>query len=103
MSRRLGAVLLTVATVWFSGCGTICNFASGDPEVPFGGVQKDLKYFQTPRSEGPSGETAAKAALILLPAELCLSFIADTLTMPLAICLRQDHKVEKPEQPPEEH
>jgi hypothetical protein len=49
MKQTRVTVLGAVAAVLFSGCGTIANFAHGDPEV-FGGVQNDVAFFLSPGS-----------------------------------------------------
>ena len=82
-----GALAAALAAALLSGCGTIFNFASGDPEL-YGGVQNDLTFIQKPKETGP-GVGSGKAAFLLLPVELTLSLVADTLTLPLAVYLRQ--------------
>jgi uncharacterized protein YceK len=86
-------VVLVLCVALEAGCGTICNLTSGNPEVPFGGVQKDLEVLQTPRTDGgrlsnPSGKGAPAIFLAaLLPAELVLSGVSDMVTLPLALYL----------------
>jgi uncharacterized protein YceK len=84
---RLAAVL-ALAGVLLVGCGTIRNLASGDPDI-YGGVQKDVAFIQTPPTRQGVGVNPATLA-VLMPVDLCLSFVGDTLTLPVAICLRQN-------------
>jgi uncharacterized protein YceK len=93
MRQTLLAVVLVTVAVASSGCGTVCNLFTKDPEV-YGGVAFDLKFIASPRdtplstSSGSNGQGAV-LLLALIPAELCLSFVGDTLTLPLTIHLRQ--------------
>jgi len=84
--RKGVAAVVTLAAVFLSGCGTIMNLTSGDPEVPLGGVQKDLEAFDTPRAQPLC---TGKAAALILPTELCLSVVGDTVTLPLAILIKR--------------
>jgi uncharacterized protein YceK len=95
MKRAWIAVLCAVAAVLPTGCGTICNFAHGDPDV-YGGVQKDVEFIQTPRTPGGGGVSIDNRGMAVLAAlafaDTGLSLIADTLTLPLAIYMRhEDH------------
>jgi uncharacterized protein YceK len=82
-------MFVALATVALGGCGTIRNFSSGDPEL-YGGVQKDIEFIETPRTaKGGVGVNTMTLALFV-PADLCLSFVADTLTLPVAIWMRQN-------------
>jgi uncharacterized protein YceK len=86
------AVLAAMAAVSLGGCGTICNFAHGDPDI-YGGVQKDVEIIQTPRTAGGGGVSYNKGSpifAVLVLADTGLSLVADTLTLPLAIYLRQN-------------
>src|SRR5262249_7527664 len=95
MKATPALVFVTIAAILLSGCGTVCNFATGDPEI-YGGVQKDIAFIMTP--PGPDqvprvNESPGKAAVFYVAvvfADACLSLVADTLTLPLAICLRQN-------------
>jgi uncharacterized protein YceK len=91
MPRTRTVMFVALATVAMGGCGTIRNFAGGDPDI-YGGVQKDIEFIETPRTaKGGVGVNTMTLALFV-PADLCLSFVADTLTLPVAICMRQnDH------------
>lgn len=78
---RLALVCAALAAIALSGCGTLCNFASGSPE-PYGGVKKDLEFAATP---GP-GCGDALGSLIFLGiwgADVACSGVADTLTLPI--------------------
>ena len=95
MRRAWMAVLGTIAAVLPAGCGTICNFAHGDPDI-YGGVQKDVAFIQTPRQTGGGGASLNNQGMVFLAALVCadagLSLIADTLTLPLAVYMRhEDH------------
>jgi uncharacterized protein YceK len=91
------------------GCGTVMNLASTSPNN-YGGVQRDIQ-FATDASAGggvfsgqnngsvmsvgnssDKGAIIALAVLALYGADLSLCFVADTLTLPLAIYLRQRHE-----------
>jgi hypothetical protein len=89
------AAAVAAVALLSGGCGTVCNLASGDPQVPFGGVQKDLETLQAPRSGSSRLSGSGKGAVVivlLLPAELSLSFLGDTVTLPLAVWMRrEDH------------
>lgn len=96
---RIAAVVL-LSPFFASGCGTILNLASGDPDV-YGGLQKDVNYIQTPRSGGTSGvNVGGQAGMILfaaVAADTGLSLIADTLTLPLVFSMRYIEPVKKEE------
>jgi hypothetical protein len=80
-------VVLALAAVSSTGCGTICNFASGHPE-PYGGLAKDAEALSSSSSSSPhfgGGIGDPRALLILLglgAAELGATTTADTLTLP---------------------
>jgi hypothetical protein len=87
-----------------SGCGTVCNLAGGiahpdsEPRV-YGGVIKDLEVLDEAISNPPTqpllGESTggdARLALVvlaLLAADPILSFVADTLTLPITVPLQE--------------
>ena len=90
----LAAVLLAVV----SGCGTVMNLTeeksptegmstSSKPRSPYGGVGYDLDISQWLLLAGPLGW--AESACLL--ADVPLSFVGDTLTLPYVFCLRS-HK-----------
>jgi hypothetical protein len=83
MKRTGMAAAVAIAAVWGSGCGTVCNFASGNLE-PYGGVAKDVEFFQKHPFE-PTGGKEGVGAAILLFGEMSLSFVADTLTLPITV------------------
>jgi uncharacterized protein YceK len=84
IKQAISAILMAAALLCGIGCGTIANLASGNPEVPYGGVQKDLTWLATPTSN-EWGAGGSPAVVFILAAELGLSFVADTLTLPLAL------------------
>jgi hypothetical protein len=98
MTRGAWAVLLAIAVVPASGCGTICNFAGapfckeGDLPLPavYGGVQLDAAFINTNTQaftmNGFQAEGTGAAILVgCLLAEFPLSFIGDTLTLPITV------------------
>ena len=59
MRRAWMAVLGTVAAVLPAGCGTICNFAHGDPDI-YGVCKKTWRSSRRPvRREGVGLERSA--------------------------------------------
>ena len=98
MKATQPAAIPALAAALASGCGTIVNFASGDPEI-YGGPRKDIEFLQTPRSvqaapntpAGSSGSAGRGAAFVaaFVVADIPVSLVADTLTLPLAVYLRQ--------------
>jgi uncharacterized protein YceK len=87
MKGMHAAVFAAAVAALLSGCGTVRNLASGDPDV-YGGVQKDLELVQTPPPQGQRGGGAG--LVLLMGAEICCSAVADTLTLPLAVYMRQN-------------
>ena len=87
MKRTAITAVAVLWTVWLSGCGTIGNLASGNPDVPFGGVQRDIALLEKPR-ETQSGIGLVPSMLVfLLPVEMSLSFVGDVVTLPLAVAM----------------
>jgi uncharacterized protein YceK len=88
------ATALVVATVAASagGCGTVCNFMSGEPSA-YGGLKKDAEWadqFASKLSSGQPITTDTRAGLVLVAVawmELPLTFAADTLTLPITLWL----------------
>jgi uncharacterized protein YceK len=85
---------LLVATSCFgNGCGTVRNLASGDPDI-YGGTQKDVKLVMTPgalrNSGNPVGITVGPILAAAVVADVGLSAVADTVTLPLVIGMRQN-------------
>jgi uncharacterized protein YceK len=96
---RLVVVLVLCAALG-AGCGTVCNLARENPDN-YGGVQRDLQFASDARDKGgvmagTSGSTgaayAAAAIVGLYCVDLSFSFIADTMTLPLAVYLRRKHE-----------
>jgi hypothetical protein len=87
MKRTILAAMLALCGFSASGCGTIGNLASGNPDVPFGGVQRDIALVEKPR-ETPSGIGLVPSMLVfILPVEMSLSVVGDVVTLPLAIAM----------------
>ena len=94
--------LTAIVALSLSGCGTICNFANapfpieGFPERPavYGGLQFDAAVaggFAAGAFQSQSGDRE-KAMLILLGilvVDLPLSFVGDTLTLPVTLLLER--------------
>jgi hypothetical protein len=100
--RRTWLALAAFAASALGGCGTVCNFAGGDP-VPYGGVANDLAFVAKYGGPGPSAHTAPELKLLALGAalgatELCASAAADTLTLPITVPLARSR--DKPEDDP---
>ena len=76
----IGAVV-ALAAVSLSGCGTVRNIATGRPEI-YGGVAKDLEFAQKSHSLGPATGKGGVGFLCLYLADLSLSLVGDTLTLP---------------------
>src|SRR5262249_52596790 len=118
------SVVLAVAAVSLSGCGTECNFGaaiappSKDPEGwprVYGGHQLDAMVLEKATGShmgslgsGGGSKAVAKvlvlAAIIVAPvAEGVATLVGDTLTLPITFPLdmvRYPEKYEKKEQPP---
>jgi hypothetical protein len=97
----LSAWLMGLTALAGSGCGTVCNFAGGlihpdtEPRV-YGGVQRDLEVieglsskplfpngFPTSPGNGAGAALVFGGCLAVLVADPLLSFLGDTLTLPL--------------------
>ena len=72
-----------LAALVASGCGTVANLKTGEPEL-YGGVQKDVQLLETPHTP-EQGVGIRNLGPLVLFVDLPLSFVGDTLTMPLAI------------------
>ena len=95
MSRNRIAVSAIFA-VLLSGCGTVFNFAGGNPQ-PYGGVAKDVEFAaayqaalqdKPPRQQtGVSGHSPLALACLLglYYGDFGASAIADTLTLPVIL------------------
>jgi hypothetical protein len=73
-----------------SGCGTILNFKSGNPDL-YGGVAKDIEFAWTPRpapmaSGSPPVQVERRSLFLLWMVDLGLSSVADTVTAPVVLC-----------------
>ena len=83
MSSTRRTVLLALAALVVSGCGTIANLQTGKPDL-YGGVQHDVQLLETPRPQ-PQGIGIRNLGALVLFVDLPLSVVGDTLTIPLAI------------------
>jgi hypothetical protein len=92
--HRAGLGLVTVlAAMALSGCGTIVNFASGDP-TPYGGLQRDVAFLPQLWKGGGDGKKAI-GILAISGAELASTGVADTVSLPVVVLLnRQDQRPE---------
>jgi uncharacterized protein YceK len=77
------AVLVASFALSLSGCGTVANLKTGEPEL-YGGVQHDWQLLQTPQQQ-PSGIGIRNLGPLVLFVDMPLCFVADTLTLPVAI------------------
>ena len=75
-------VLLAISALLASGCGTIANLKTGEPDF-YGGVQKDVQLLATPRPQ-PQGLGIRNLGEWVLLVDLPLCVVGDTLTIPLA-------------------
>jgi uncharacterized protein YceK len=103
MKASPSAVLAAVVAVSLSGCGTVCNLAGGiihpdsEPRV-YGGVVRDLEIIDKAVSDQkPAMDSVgdARLALVILSvavADPFLSFVGDTLTLPLTVPLQERRK-----------
>jgi uncharacterized protein YceK len=90
------SVVLAITAALLSGCGTTCNLAEGALHADrgaenYGGLQKDLELARN-LSLRPSQETSAWGVAIfagLLVSEFSLTFVGDTLTLPLTCYIQQ--------------
>jgi uncharacterized protein YceK len=98
MKRALSVATAAFIAVGVSGCGTVCNLAGGvihpDQELRvYGGVQRDVEHFWCPpllnENSSPGAGKGAVLFLALIPVEFGLSFVGDTLTLPITIPLQE--------------
>jgi uncharacterized protein YceK len=75
------AWFVAALAVLTSGCGTVCNLADDHPQV-YGGVHRDIEFLATPGIMNVDGRGAA-VLLCLWAADLCVSGVADTMTIPV--------------------
>src|SRR5262245_41857383 len=91
MSRTFLALALAAAALNAGGCGTVCNLTSGSPE-PYGGVATDLRVAASPlnlcaNSSGGQGPWQLEFLILgIWLADLGISAVADTLTLPVVYC-----------------
>lgn len=82
------------------GCGTVANLVSDEPTI-YGGPAKDIEFWTTPSdtqklkvNSDKEGECAAISAACCV-ADIPLSIVGDTLTLPLAVyIIRKDKKAD---------
>jgi uncharacterized protein YceK len=96
--RKMGQAARTLVVMALSlvlcGCGTITTFVDAEPAV-YGGVRKDISWmteggpgsssgplFQLKEGDDPRGVLILLGLLAMEPA---MSFVADTLTLPITI------------------
>jgi hypothetical protein len=103
MKARLTVLAMVGLASLLCGCGTVCNLAGGmiDPNAEprvYGGVQRDFEVLKKvvewrPEDGSVSVGNNAEGYLVAAGAALCvgdpiLSFVADTLTLPITIPLQ---------------
>jgi len=94
MARAAVKALLAASAVWLSGCGTVANTSGMTREgrmLVYGGVRADVRGFQDAASRGDL------PALTFCAADLPLSAVADTLTIPWTIAA--SGRAESPDEP----
>jgi uncharacterized protein YceK len=91
--------LALLVAAFLSGCGTVRNLASSDPE-PYGGVVKDGQFFSL--FGKPAGPITHPAGVVVLAAlygaclgEVGASFVGDTLTLPITRAIEARNHPEK--------
>jgi hypothetical protein len=95
MRKKVIGIVLAVLSLSLAGCGTVCNFAGGiahpdqEPKI-YGGFQRDINIIDNavtnPNSDYP--RATGKGAVVILAIALVdpvVSFVADTLTLPITI------------------
>jgi hypothetical protein len=108
MSRFAQPALITLMLLALCGCGTICNFATAPfpmaniPNRPavYGGVELDAAMMLAAHP-GTTSKTTVFIAAILI-ADTPLSFVGDTLTLPLTLWLDKRKHPASPDPTPEE-
>ena len=86
MSRTRAALAWAILAVLLNGCGTVSNFATGESKI-YGGVREDFAFIQMP-VDGPG---IPQLVLAIFAVDLTLCLAMDTLTLPIALYLRQCH------------
>ena len=97
ISRTWIALTLGITALVTGGCGTVCNLAGGvvhPDEMPmvYGGVQVDAGCIGKIGNGSASTADAAKGRLFLVGlglVDMSVSFVADTLTLPLTVYVQQ--------------
>jgi hypothetical protein len=102
MKATYAATVAALCAALASGCGTICNVASGNADRPYGGVALDLAVLSSKRDTPLVSNGCDGGGVVFLFAfaggELALSFVGDTLLLPLALYLEHKdyHPVDSP-------
>ncbi len=78
-------LILTMSAFCITGCGTICNLASKEPQ-PYGGLARDLEFANSAQLSAPQSPWAFVGALGICAGEFGASGIADTVTFPFILC-----------------
>jgi uncharacterized protein YceK len=78
--------LMAVSAICLTGCGTVFNLASKEPQ-PYGGLANDIKVVAAPHLPAGSASSAGALAMVLAlgAGEFCASAVADTLTFPFIL------------------
>jgi hypothetical protein len=97
----LHSVVLAAVAVAVSGCGTVCNLAwihvqpdglhLGPPDV-YGGLENDMTLMTNLKLNAGSSPSAGKGAVAGLAAgvtDIGLSYLGDTLSLPITATLRE--------------
>ena len=85
-------ILFTIAALLLQGCGSVANLVSEDPQN-YGGVERDLRWLgstsEKPVVSSPDPQSKHPAfpvfVLALIPTEVALSAMIDTLALPYTI------------------
>jgi len=73
-------LFVAIALLPLSGCGTVLNMTSADPEV-YGGVKKDCEIAVSPHNYGSGGKNTPLVMVFWL-ADVGVSAVGDTVTLP---------------------
>jgi hypothetical protein len=82
---------VAVITSLMTGCGTVCNLASSNPQV-YGGLDKDAELTREIQGRAIAPPVKLAVAVFVLP-DFLASLAGDTLTLPLMLYLA-DRNVE---------
>jgi uncharacterized protein YceK len=93
MRKCVTVLVMVLAAVGASGCGTVCNLCRGEPEL-YGGVKQDIALTTVPLFN-VNNVVAAAVILGVCGADVCLSGVGDTVTIP--IVLRRQAALDRPE------